>query len=69
MKKALSLVLALLLLLSATVALAELNPEEKVELRFAWWGAQLRHDITQQMIDKYTELHPNVTIIPEFYDW
>lgn len=69
MKKALSLVLALLLLLSATAALAELNPEEKVELRFAWWGAQLRHDITQQMIDKYTELHPNVTIIPEFYDW
>lgn len=68
MKKALSLLLALLLF-SATGALAELNPDEQVELRFAWWGNQLRHDLTQAAIDKYVELHPNVTIVSEFYDW
>lgn len=32
-----------------------------VTLRFSWWGNQNRHDYTQKILDKYTELHPNVT--------
>lgn len=32
-----------------------------VTLKFSWWGNQNRHDYTQRILDKYTELHPNVT--------
>lgn len=32
-----------------------------VTLKFSWWGNQNRHDYTQKILDKYTELHPNVT--------
>lgn len=34
---------------------------EAVTLKFSWWGNQNRHDYTQKILDKYTELHPNVT--------
>ena len=34
---------------------------ELVTLKFSWWGNQNRHDYTQKILDKYTELHPNVT--------
>jgi len=34
---------------------------EPVTLKFSWWGNQNRHDYTQKILDKYTELHPNVT--------
>lgn len=32
-----------------------------VTLKFSWWGNQNRHDYTQKILDKYTELHPSVT--------
>lgn len=31
-----------------------------VTIRFTWWGGQTRHDLTQKVLDKYTELNPNV---------
>ena len=31
-----------------------------VTIRITWWGGQTRHDLTQQLLDKYTELNPNV---------
>lgn len=34
---------------------------ESVTLKFSWWGNQNRHDYTQKILDKYTELHPNIT--------
>lgn len=44
--------------------------EEAVEITFTWWGGQSRHDYTQELMDKYTELHPNVTFkgIPAGWD-
>lgn len=33
---------------------------EEITLRITWWGGQSRHEYTQQMLDKYTELHPNI---------
>lgn len=33
---------------------------EDVTIRITWWGGESRHEYTQQMLDKYTELHPNV---------
>lgn len=37
-----------------------------VTLRFSWWGADARHEATLKAIDRYTELHPNVTIEGEY---
>ena len=30
---------------------------DNVTIKFTWWGNQTRHDYTQQILDKYTELH------------
>lgn len=34
---------------------------EPVTIKITWWGGQTRHDYTQVLLDRYTELHPNVT--------
>ncbi|THF77333.1 ABC transporter substrate-binding protein [Cohnella fermenti] len=39
---------------------------DPVTLRIAWWGGQSRHDYTLKVIEMYEELHPNVTIEPEY---
>lgn len=31
-----------------------------VTIRITWWGGQSRHEYTQQLLDKYTELNPSV---------
>ena len=31
-----------------------------ITLKVTWWGGQGRHEITQKLFDKYTELNPNV---------
>lgn len=41
------------------------EPDGQVTLRFAWWGNDVRNAQTQEVIDLYEELNPNVTIIPE----
>ena len=44
---------------------------DNVTIKFTWWGNQTRHDYTQKKIlDKYTELHPNVKFeaIPAGWD-
>ena len=40
--------------------------EEEVTLRFSWWGGDERTAATQEVIDQFQELHPNVTIEAEF---
>lgn len=42
---------------------------EPVTLRFSWWGADDRHEYTQQLIDLYEEANPHVTIEPEFTEF
>lgn len=39
---------------------------EPVTLRFAWWGSDARHEATLAAIERYCELHPNVTIEGEY---
>ena len=41
-----------------------------VKLKFTWWGNQGRHEYTQKILDKYTELHPNITFeaLPNGWD-
>ena len=45
---------------------AATSSAEPVTLRIAWWGSDTRHSYTQQVIDMYEELNPNVTIEPEY---
>ncbi|MBW7460539.1 extracellular solute-binding protein, partial [Paenibacillus sepulcri] len=39
---------------------------EKVTLRFAWWGSEDRHKALLAAIDAYTKKNPNITIEPEY---
>lgn len=40
--------------------------EEKITLRFAWWGGDERNEATLDVIDQFEQLHPNVTIEAEY---
>ncbi|HWT27238.1 MAG TPA: extracellular solute-binding protein [Mobilitalea sp.] len=42
---------------------------EKIVLRMAWWGSQVRHDNTVKVIEMYEAQNPNVDIQYEFYDF
>lgn len=42
---------------------------EDVVLRWAWWGSDARHAISQEVIDMYEAENPHVTIEPEFSDF
>ena len=39
---------------------------QKVELRFAWWGSQDRHNRTIKAIEMFQQAHPNISITYEF---
>lgn len=45
---------------SSAATSTESTDGEDITLRITWWGGQSRHDYTQQILDKYTELHPNI---------
>jgi oligogalacturonide transport system substrate-binding protein len=38
----------------------------KINLRFMWWGGAARHEATLASIQRYIELHPNITISAEY---
>jgi multiple sugar transport system substrate-binding protein len=40
-----------------------------VTLRFTWWGSDVRHQVTQQMIEAFEAEHPNITVQGEFGEW
>lgn len=40
-----------------------------IELRFAWWGGETRHALTQQVIERYEAANPGINIQPEYSDW
>lgn len=45
---------------------AKTASDEKVTIRFSWWGADTRHEATLKVMDMYMEKHPNVTIEGEY---
>lgn len=63
MKKLLSLVLALSMLLSLCSFAAA---EEAITLRVAWWGGDARHEATLKVIEQFEALYPNVKIEAEY---
>ncbi|MCB0166711.1 MAG: sugar ABC transporter substrate-binding protein [Anaerolineae bacterium] len=54
---------------AAAPAEAEAAEDEPIELRFAWWGSQDRHDRTIKVIEMYEAENPNVHITFEFSGW
>jgi multiple sugar transport system substrate-binding protein len=42
---------------------------EPVTLRFTWWGADARHQRTQQVIKLFQAKHKNITVKGEFKEW
>lgn len=54
---------------SASSASSASSSSEKTVLRIAWWGSQTRHNATNKVIEMYEELHPEIDIQAEFYDF
>lgn len=42
------------------------SSDEKITLRFSWWGGDARHEATLTAIEAYEKSHPNITIEPEY---
>lgn len=42
---------------------------DSTNLVMAWWGNQVRNERTQQALDKYHELHSDVTVEGQFFQW
>lgn len=62
--------------LAGTVALTACSAEasdsegaEEVTLRFAWWGADARHQATEEIIAAFEEEHPHISVEAEYGDW
>jgi oligogalacturonide transport system substrate-binding protein len=51
---------------SAAPEITTTAPDEKVTLRFSWWGSDTRHKATLEAIKLYEQRHPNVTIEGEY---
>ncbi|HSK97147.1 MAG TPA: extracellular solute-binding protein, partial [Euzebyales bacterium] len=42
---------------------------EQIQLRFAWWGSDVRHEITNEVIEAFEAEHPDISIEGEFTGW
>ncbi|MDR0638123.1 MAG: ABC transporter substrate-binding protein [Spirochaetaceae bacterium] len=42
------------------------SKQAPVTMRYVWWGSDVRHQATLAAIDRYQELHPNITIEAEY---
>lgn len=40
--------------------------QDPVQLRMAWWGGDLRHDLTNQALDLFEDRHPHISVEREF---
>ncbi|WP_077624706.1 ABC transporter substrate-binding protein [Sediminibacillus massiliensis] len=43
--------------------------EEEIKLRFSWWGDTSRNEIYNEIIDRFEEENPNITVDREFGGW
>ncbi|MCL2016863.1 MAG: extracellular solute-binding protein [Defluviitaleaceae bacterium] len=42
--------------------------DEQIEIRVAWWGSQVRHDRTMEVINMFMAEYPHISVQAEFYD-
>ena len=52
----------LVLCMLSMLAVGFASAEEKVTLRFRWWGGDARNEATIKVIEQFEALNPNVTI-------
>lgn len=45
------------------------SKDEKVEIRFTWWGDTSRNEVYNEIVDRFEEEHPNITVKREFGGW
>ncbi len=69
MKRFLSLLTALLLILTAMLPVVAASAEAPVTLTILWWGSQTRHDLTMKLVEKFMEKYPDIKLEMEFTDW
>jgi multiple sugar transport system substrate-binding protein len=43
--------------------------DDKVTIRFAWWGSQSRHERTLKVIELFEKKYPNIKVQPEYTGW
>ncbi|MGP7961257.1 ABC transporter substrate-binding protein [Sanguibacter sp. A247] len=43
--------------------------DDKVNITFAWWGSDTRHEVTQKVIAEFEKQHPNIKITPDYTSW
>ncbi|MEH7492833.1 ABC transporter substrate-binding protein [Neobacillus niacini] len=43
--------------------------DEKVEIRFTWWGDTKRHELYNSIVDRFEEKYPNIKVKREFGGW
>jgi multiple sugar transport system substrate-binding protein len=60
---------ALALALSGCGGGAQPDAGGPVTLRFTWWGSDVRHKMTQELIDAFEAKNPNIKIEGEYGDW
>ena len=60
---------ALALTLSGCGGGAQPDAGGPVTLRFTWWGSDVRHKMTQELIDAFEAKNPNIKIEGEYGDW
>lgn len=78
MKKVFALILSLVMLLTLSLtavadglAVGTYDPATagEIELNFAWWGNQVRDEVTKNAADFFTENYPNVTFNLNTQSW
>lgn len=69
-KKGLSLLLLMLLLLSGCYGGIEngsvaggMDASEK-EISISWWGNEIRNEYTQELLERYEQMHPGIRFLP-----
>lgn len=65
-RKMMAGVLAMCMVMGMTAGAVTASAEEKVTLRFSWWGGDERLKATLDVIDQFEEEHPNITIEAEY---
>ncbi|GAB3192484.1 ABC transporter substrate-binding protein [Nesterenkonia suensis] len=53
----------------AATACGEGGDDGDVSLTFSWWGGDVRHQYTQEIIDLFEEEHPHITIDHRYGEW
>lgn len=66
MKRLLTVLLAVMMVAMCIGANAE---EEKLTLRFSWWGDTSRHEVYNKICDAFEAKNPDVTIVRESATW